>query len=306
MDIISLRQALQITEHLSFRAAARSLGIAQGVLSRRVRALEDEIGVSIFERHRSGIRTTLAGREFLSRVRAALDELDYAVERASMAGQAETGRLRIGFFHSLASGRLRDIILDYRSQWPSVVIEFFEADNDAQIAALRERRIDIGFIVGFDEVADFDHETVWAEQACVAMPEQHALARRNDVALSDLKDENFVMRVRFDGSGALGWVIRPGDPTARSSRVTTHVVSRESLLALVGAGFGLTILTHSATAIAVPGVVFRPIKEPAVTIPFRMVWSAENDNPALRRFLSHVRLHTATTKSNGDTDNSAK
>ncbi len=95
---------------------------------------------------------------------------------------------------------------------------------------------------------------------------------------------------------------RPGP----SSRVTTHTVSRETLIALVGAGFGLTILAQSATAIAVPGVAFRPIKEPAVTIPFRMVWSAENDNPALRRFLSHVRLRTASTKSNGDTDNGAK
>ena len=88
--------------------------------------------------------------------------------------------------------------------------------------------------------------------------------------------------------------------------MTTHSVSRETLIALVSAEFGLTILAQSATAIAVPGVAFRPIKEPAVTIPFRMVWSAENDNPALRRFLSHVRLHTAATKSNGDMDNGPK
>ena len=104
MDIISLRFALQVSEYLSFRGAAKYIGIGQAALSRRVRALEDEIGVSIFERHRSGVRATLAGQEFLSRVRAALGELDYAVERANMAGQAETGRLRIGFFHTLGSG----------------------------------------------------------------------------------------------------------------------------------------------------------------------------------------------------------
>lgn len=237
---------------------------------------------------------------------SALGELDYAVERANMAGQAETGRLRIGFFHSVAAGKLRDVLLDYRAQWPSVVLEFLETDNETQIVALRERRLDVGFIVGFDNVTGLDHEMAWKEQAFVAMPEQHPLARRNDVALSDLRDESFVMRTRFDGSGALGWVVRSNDTVEASSRVTTHTVSRETLIALVGAGFGLTILAQSATAIAVPGVAFRPIKEPAVAIPFRMVWSAENDNPALRRFLSHVRLHTATTKSNGDTDSAAK
>ncbi|MDE2364977.1 MAG: LysR family transcriptional regulator [Hyphomicrobiales bacterium] len=306
MDIFSLRYALQVSQYLSFRGAAKYIGIGQAALSRRVRALEDEIGVSIFERHPSGVKVTLAGREFLSRVRSVLDELEHAVERANMAGQAETGILRIGFFHSLAAGKLRDVLLDYRAQWPSVILEFLEADNETQVVALRERRLDVGFIVGFDSVVGLDHEMAWTEQAFVAIPEQHPLARRNEIALNDLKDENFVMRARFDGSGALGWVVRSSDTLEPASRVTTHTVSRETLIALVGAGFGLTILAQSATAIAVPGVAFRPIKEPAVTIPFRMIWSAENDNPALRRFLSHVRLHTATTKSNGDTDNGAK
>ena len=306
MEIVSLRYALRALHFQSFRTAAQSLGIGQSALSRRVRSLEDEIGVSLFERHSGGIRATIAGREFLTLASSALGELDYAVERANMAGQAETGRLRVGFFHSLAAGKLRDVLLDYRAQWPSVVLEFTEADNETQVVALRERRLDVGFIVGFDNIPGLDHETAWTEQAFVAMPEQHPLARRNEIALSDLRDESFVMRTRFDGSGALGWVMRSSDTAEPSSRVTTHTVSRESLIALVGAGFGLTILTHSAAAIAVPGVAFRPIKEPAVTIPFRMVWSAENDNPALRRFLSHVRLHTAATKSNRDTDNAAK
>ena len=88
MDITTLRYALRASDHLSFRAAARSFGIGQGSLSRRIRSLEDEIGVSLFERHRSGVRATAAGRQFLARVRSALDELDYAVERASTAGRA--------------------------------------------------------------------------------------------------------------------------------------------------------------------------------------------------------------------------
>jgi DNA-binding transcriptional LysR family regulator len=292
MDITSLRHALRVMEHVSFRASAASLGVTQGALSRRIRALEDKIGVSIFERHHGGVRATLAGRQFLSRVRTALSELDDAVESANKAGRAETGALRIGFFHSLASGKLRDIVLDYRSQWPSVSLEFVEADNDAQIVAIRERRLDVGFIMGFDQITGLESEASWTEQAFIAMPERHALATRNEVALIDLQSESFVMRTRFDGSGALGWIIR-SESAGHSARVMTHAVSRESLIALVSAGFGLTIVTQSVANIAAPGVIFRPIKEPNVTIPFRMVWSAENDNPALRRFLSHVRAHKA-------------
>ncbi len=97
MHFISRRWALRAADHSNFRAAARSLGVGQAALSRRVRFLEDEIGVSLFERHRDGASVTIAGRAFFARVRAALDDLDYATEAARAAGRAETGVLRAYF-----------------------------------------------------------------------------------------------------------------------------------------------------------------------------------------------------------------
>ena len=85
MNLISIRWALRAAEHSNFRAAARSLGVGEAALSRRVRSLEDEIGVSLFERHRDGVETTIAGRAFFSRVREALDDLDYAAKAAKTA-----------------------------------------------------------------------------------------------------------------------------------------------------------------------------------------------------------------------------
>ncbi|MFO1116533.1 MAG: LysR family transcriptional regulator [Beijerinckiaceae bacterium] len=296
MDITTLRYALRASDHLSFRAAARSFGIGQGSLSRRIRSLEDEIGVSLFERHRSGVRATAAGRQFLARVRSALDELDYAVERASTAGRAETGLLRIGVFHSLTSGRLRDIVIDYRLHWPDVSLEFTESDSEAQMTALRERQIDVGFIVGADQVLGLEHEAVWSEPAFIALAERHTLASHDEVAWADLLRQRIIMRTRGDGSSALSWLAERRGPDGTFADVTTFAVSRETLLALVGAGFGSTVVAESATTIHVPGVVFRRIKVPDIFIPFRMVWFAGNDNPALRRFLSHVRTHIAAPK----------
>ena len=293
MDILSLRFALRAAEHLSFRAAARSLSIGQGALSRRVRALEDEIGVSLFERHRGGVRVTAAGREFLARVKSALDGLDSAVDHANTAGRAETGSFRIGFFHSLASGRLRDIIVDYRSQWPHVQLEFLEAGNEAQMVALRERQIDVGFVVGAEQIVGLDSEPVWTGRGFIALPEHHALALRNQIALSDLQGEAFLMRSHGEGSSAVGWLAARRGAEQPFAAETSYAVSRESLLTLVGMRFGVTIVAESATGLGVPGVVFRPIKEPGIVVPFRMVWFAGNDNPALRRFLSRVRAHVS-------------
>lgn len=296
MDLISLRYALRALEHQSFRAAARALGIKQSMLSRRVRALEDEIGVSLFERHHGGVRPTAAGREFLTQAGAALDGLDYAVGRANTAGRAETGTLRIGFDHSLASGQLRDIVVDYRALWPGVRLEFLEAGSKAQVAALRERQIDVGFVFGAEQIADLEQESVWAERGFVALSENHVLASRNEIALADLQGETFVMRAGSDGSGAVGWLVEHRKTDASAGAATTYAISRESLLALVGLGFGATIVAECATGIGIPGIVYRPIKEPGIVIPFRMVWFAGNDNPALRRFLSHVRAQVASER----------
>jgi len=88
MDLISLRHALAVAEQTSFRRAGSALGVDASAVSRRVRALEDELGVSLFERHAGGARATMAGRRFLDRTRSALAGLDYAVKTASCAGGA--------------------------------------------------------------------------------------------------------------------------------------------------------------------------------------------------------------------------
>ena len=103
IELKSVRQALLVSEHMSFRRAASALGVRPSAVSRRVRALEDEVGVSFFERHNGGVRVTTAGRWFLERAHAALCELDYAVKSAMKAGQGAEGFLRIGIFSSLAS-----------------------------------------------------------------------------------------------------------------------------------------------------------------------------------------------------------
>src|SRR5690554_7832592 len=71
-----------VPEHLNFRHAAKALGISQSSVSARVKALEDNLGVLLFERHARGVRLTDAGRHFMERVTAGVDQLDHAVKTA--------------------------------------------------------------------------------------------------------------------------------------------------------------------------------------------------------------------------------
>jgi DNA-binding transcriptional LysR family regulator len=96
----SLIQTLAVAEYLNFRHAANALGVAQSSVSARVKALEQDLGILLFERHARGVRLTEAGRHFVERVAVGVDQLDHAVKTASMAAVGECGRLRIGI-HAL-------------------------------------------------------------------------------------------------------------------------------------------------------------------------------------------------------------
>ncbi len=91
--MVSIYQALVVTEQLSFRRAAAVLGVRQSAVSHRIRVLEEKLGVSLFERRPRGVRPTLAGACFFDQARLALARLEFAVASAKSAGCGQQGRL---------------------------------------------------------------------------------------------------------------------------------------------------------------------------------------------------------------------
>ncbi len=94
--LASLIQMLAVAEYLSFYCATKALGVSQPSVSARIRTLEEDPGVFLFERHARGARLTEAGRHFVERIAAGIDHLDHAVKAAGMTAAGESGRLRIG------------------------------------------------------------------------------------------------------------------------------------------------------------------------------------------------------------------
>ncbi len=105
VHMASLIQTLAVAEYLNFRHAANALGVSLSSVSARVKALEEDLGVLLFERHARGVRLTEAGRRFVKLAAAGIDQLDHAVKTASMAALGECGRLRIGV-HALIPRQL--------------------------------------------------------------------------------------------------------------------------------------------------------------------------------------------------------
>jgi DNA-binding transcriptional LysR family regulator len=289
LKLVSVTQALLVGEYLSFRRVASVLGVRQSAVSRRVRELEDELGVSLFERHQTGVRVTNAGVRFLQEAREALLQLDNAVKTATAAGSGTIGRLSIGILSSVATGYLRELIQIYCSRHPNIAVQILEGASADNIAAVLKRQLDVAFIMETTEAEGCDTVSLWNERVFVVLRENHALRGRKEVQWTDLRNEHFIVR-QCESDPALcdrltkRLVDRDHNPSVQKLNV-----GRDTLMHLVAMGLGVCLTSEATIATPFPKVIFRPIAGDDELYQFSAAWLPHNDNPALRRFLSLAR-----------------
>lgn len=286
IDLVQLRYFLAAARGGSFRRAAESLGIRQSSISRGVRRLEDHIGVSLFERSHAGVRLTDAGRRFLEEALPALDRLDQAQRMAGAAGRGDTGVVRVGILTSLAGGFLRELVHTYVTQNPDVRVDVRDGGRDDHVAAIGSRELDIAFLTGSGDVPNCETAELWRERVHVALPREHDLARRRKLDWQDLRGESFIISRAAPGPEVHDYIVRRIADHSTHPDIVAKDVAQETLMNLVSLGQGVTLVSAAWAAVKLPGLVLRPLTDPEDIVPFSAVWSAENDNPALRRFIS--------------------
>ena len=110
IPLVSLIQALSVAEHLNFRHAASALGVSQSSVSTRIKQLEQDLSIALFERRHRGVRLTEAGQHFLEHVATGIEHLDHAVRTAGAIARGEQGRLCVGLYSSIAAGFLAELL----------------------------------------------------------------------------------------------------------------------------------------------------------------------------------------------------
>ena len=290
VDHKSIAQALLVAKHLSFRQAASVLGVQESAISRRVRSLEDAIGVSLFERHHRGVRVTRAGAAFLSQAGSALDHIEHAIKVATAAGRGESGRLHIGILSSLGVGFLRELIYEFRERHPSVSLQVSEISSQDYLAQVRTGDLDIACVADVAEVPYCDTMKLWSERLFVVLPTAHFLCLRQEIKWGALRDERFIVCQSGIGDMFHAYFAKRAADLGYDFDIQRFKVGHDISIQLVSLGFGLSVTTEAATVNCYPGVEFRPIAGGAAVIHFSGVWSSKNDNPAFRRFLSLARV----------------
>ena len=285
-----LRSFVSVAEDLSFRRAGTRLGVTQPTLSHHIRSLEEQIGVSLFQRFRGGVRLTSAGRNLLSGARKILLDYDYLVREADKAGRAETGNLALGISTSLVSGPLHDVVSSYRRQFRDVAILINEGSRADQISALHDGLIDIALVQGQVDSPRTESLGIAAERLVVALPSGHRLVDAPSITWTAGGKECLLVR-SLNTTGEFQRFILTRAEIERKTRIERHDVGRETLLSLVSAGFGIAVVPEPTGNMIFPGVTFRAMDGDGTSYPLTLAWLRENANPVLRRFVSLARRH---------------
>jgi DNA-binding transcriptional LysR family regulator len=291
---IAIGWALIIADRRSFRGAARELGIRHASVSRRLRELEESLGVSLFERSRRGLKPTIAGAGFIQEAREAFAHLQRATRMAAEASRGGTGHLSIGIQPSMGAGFLRTLLQVYSERHPNVTIEFIEGAPPAEhISLVQGRLLDVAFVRDTARPADCDVAPLWKERLFVAVPRGHRLRDRTAVGWPALRNEHFIIRQAKCDPELCERVIKHLSDHTPGAVIEKLNVGRETVMHLVGIGRGLTITSEAAVSTAYPDVIFLPISGNDETVLFSAVWLQGNGNPALRRLLSLAKVQAA-------------
>lgn len=285
IPMIALIQTLAVAEYLSFRHAASSLGVSQSSVSARVKTLEEDLGILLFERNTRGVRLTEAGRRFVERVAVGIDQLDHAVKTASMTAQGEHGRLRIGIHGLIPRSFLAELIGQYREDHSRIELEITEGTAHDAVMHVRADRIDVAFVAGTPELPDCHSRRIWTEPLLAALPDRHPLAEQADVTWADLAGETFLVRHGGTGPQVHDHIVLRFAGRWPAPLLRRFEVERSTLLSMVGQGFGVTIVGAATALLPTSGIVFLPVADEPGPIAFSAIWSPHKRDAALRNLL---------------------
>jgi DNA-binding transcriptional LysR family regulator len=291
MELRHLRYFIAVAEELHFTRAAERLHIGQPPLSHAIQVLEADVGARLLERTKRWVRLTEAGKLFLADARRILALAEQAAETARRAERGEAGELRIGFTYSTPLTPLfAEVINRYRQEFPLVTLTLHEMATLRQLDAIGERTLDLGFVRP-PEVPlppSIKLTSLREDPLVVVLPVGHPLAAKAEIAIRELEDESFVMYPPGAGTGIYPQIFRLCRAAGFAPRIGQTAGEASTIIGLVAAGSGITLLPASFDRIRMDGVCYRPITDREATTMLLLAQRGGEHAPLVDAFVALV------------------
>ncbi len=285
LDLRKLRYFVAVASQLHFGRAAGDLHIAQPVLSRQIRALEHDLGASLFTRNSHGVTLTEAGKQLLADAGPLLASAHAARRRVAVAARGSQ-RLVVGFRMGIV---VTHAVRAFGAAHPDVMVDVQRLEWDDQAAMLLDGRVDVGYVRLPIDGTGLRVAPLFTESRVVVLPAGHRLAGKEQVTEADLAGEPLI------------WHVDPStQPTRHPHPTSGHFVRGvEEKLEHVAAGRGISFLPRSATAFySRPDISYVPIPELAPDQVCLAV-AESRESPLVEDFLAAARAVSEATAQAG-------
>jgi len=286
MNLRDLRYLIALADHKHFGRAASASFVSQPTLSTQIRKLEDELGVSLVERAPRRVMLTPIGREIAERARRVISEVEQMSEIARRSQDPEAGTVRLGLFPTLGPYVLPHVVPGLRKRFPRLELLLVEEKTDQILARLRDGRLDAGLLALPIHDDQLHIEPLFDEPFLLAVPQQHALASKASLQVTDLDREHLLLLE--EGHCLRDQALDVCRMAGADERDGFRATSLETLRQMVAAGVGITLLPMLAVQPPVPvspDIRLLPFRGVAPHRQIAMVWRRSS---AMTAFLQQL------------------
>lgn len=292
MELRLLRSFLVVAQELNIGKAAKRLFIAQPPLSKQIQQLESELGIQLFDRIPKGVKLTSAGEQLVGEAKKILLTVDQAVAIVNKVGNGSQGLLQFGFSGAIANSALPKMIRSIHAHYPGIEARIKRKPNSSVVLdQVISGEIDAGLVLLPIKYVGIKSLVISTHHLIVALPSDHALVAREEISLFDLKEERFITNVAYKGSVIREVLIDSCIECGFNPKIAQEADDTFSILALVGAGIGVTLTLNGLEGISNKDVVFKPLKDATRTVQMAVVWREENQSNLLKNAIDACRYN---------------
>lgn len=295
MNTNQLRYFVSVAETRSFTRAAASHFITQTAITQQIRALEETLQVTLFDRRSRPVALTPAGHTFLVEAKAILSRMDQAMERVQEASVGWSGSLRIGYTKGYERSDLSRKLSAFHGAFPNVLLSCYRRNADQLAAGLLKGEYDVIFTWDSSELCKNGEVDYCLAEMCrltLAVYNSHPLARRRDVTRQDLRGEPLLfMTLSSTGeSVADSHFVEMYEKAGFHPDIVFRSSDAESILMMVAAEEGIAILPGFATEklLNAENITFIPMTGDGEEVEIIAAWRRTEENPLLSRFLESL------------------
>ncbi|MGE5333146.1 MAG: LysR substrate-binding domain-containing protein [Nitrososphaerota archaeon] len=290
MELRHLRYFIAVAEELHFGRAAARLHITQPSLSIQIRDLERAVGVPLFARAGRRVQLTDAGRSFLDGARLAIAQVETAIQDARRAHRGEIGQLTLGFVGSAAYRVLPHLLRAFTNTHPDVTLRLSAMTTKEQLAALSERRIDLGLLRLPVDDAGLAWYVVAREPLMAVLPVHHPLATQAQIPLGALAREPFILYPRADSPAIRDTIIALCHRAGFSPSIVQETGEMQTIVGLVAGGIGNALVIAPEGYRGAGDVVFKALAGDDIPAwDMALAWRSDSgESPVARAFLAAV------------------